>query len=339
MSSEDEDLEALRQILLGHYQQRAQDLEHELSRVQDQITSITLRIEDKQALIDTVTPIMANSIRKSIHDSKDEMVEALYPVMASSIQQSIDESKDQMVEALYPIVGRLVTRSVSEAMRDLARRIDDQMRNTFSPEVISRRIRAQISGVSHAELTMRSLLPFQVRRIFLIDRETGILLNYLSATGESADDSDIIGSMLTAIRDFVQDAFGRGEEGELDAIRYGDRTILIETAKHAYVAVVTSGIVPAGYHATMRQQLFEIEERYGKALRGFDGDTSALAESTRYLQPLIPVSSEAERAKNAKAETTSAQQQLSRAAAWLIVAVTIALVLLAWWIYRSASGA
>ncbi|MCB0045680.1 MAG: hypothetical protein KDD92_09635 [Caldilineaceae bacterium] len=343
ISREDEDLEILRQILLGQYQQRAQDLEGELNHVQAQIASLTLRIEDKQALIDTVTPILAQSIQQSIHDSKGEMAEALYPIMARSIQQSIENSKEQMVEALYPIVGRLVSRSVSEAMRDLARRIDEQMRNTFSTDSISRRIRAQVSGVSQAELAMRNALPFEVRRIFLIDRETGILLNYLNPAPteerqDEDDDSDVIGGMLTAIRDFVQDAFGRGEEGELDAIHYGDRTILIETAKHTYIAVVATGITPAGYHGVMRQNLYQIEDRFGEVLRHFDGDVSELTGTLRYLTPLIIDSEATDRARESVKEQTSDQVRSALGVLLLTIFLIVLLVLFGWWAYRTAGG-
>ena len=76
---DDADLEVLREILVGHYQTRAQELQSELATLQEHLEAITQRIEDKQALIDTITPIMSNSIRQSIHDSKGEMVEALHP--------------------------------------------------------------------------------------------------------------------------------------------------------------------------------------------------------------------------------------------------------------------
>ena len=224
--------------------------------------------------------------------------------MAESIQQSIEESKDEMVEALYPIVGRLVSRSVSEAMRELARRIDDQMRNRFSPANVARYLRARLGGVSPAELAIRSALPFSARRVFLIDRETGLPLSHASLASETSEDSDVIGSMLTAIRDFVDDAFGRGEADELDTIHYGDRTVLIETATQTYLAVVTTGIVPDGYRVDIRRQLYKIEERYGKALRTFDGDLSGLAGVSTYLDPLLPAGNKS---------TTAASQDLTLA--------------------------
>ena len=72
----------------------------------------------------------------------DAVVRTLKPVMADAINTSIRDSEEAMIEALYPITGKLVTKAVTEAMRDLMRSIDSQMRNTFSFESVKRRVHA-----------------------------------------------------------------------------------------------------------------------------------------------------------------------------------------------------
>jgi hypothetical protein len=92
--------------------------------------------------------------------------------------------------------------------------------------------------------------------------------------------------MLTAIRDFAQDAFGRGREGQLEEIEYGDESILLEASRHAYLAIVTGGVEPPGFRAEMRRCIVEIEHAHGETLRSYDGDASALASSEASLRPL-----------------------------------------------------
>ena len=280
-------LEALQEILIGQYRRRATDLETELHAVKTELAKLERTVNDKQALIDTMTPVVADSIRKSIADSKDSMIEALYPIMSNSISKSINESKDSMIEALYPIVGRLVTRAVSESMRDLTRKIDEQMRNALTLRVVTRRMRARAMGISEAELMMREALPFQVQEVFLIHRETGILLHHVSTTPEDNADSDVVSGMLTAVSDFVDDAFGQGQEGDLDQIQYGETIILLEEARSTYLAVVTQGFSPPGFQADMRQQIYRIEERFGPSLRDFDGDASRFEGTDPFLKILF----------------------------------------------------
>jgi hypothetical protein len=253
----DAGLEALRAILFDGYRERVADLERELEDVEHRIT-------DEEALLATVTPVLGDAIRRRIRDAREEMI-----------------------EALYPIIGQLVVRAVSEAIRDLARKIDAQVRTSFTPQVLWWRLRARIGGASSGELALREVLPFQVAQVFLIHRKTGLLLQHVFAAGEPVEDSDLIGSMLSAIRDFAEDAFGRGEQADLDVVEYGDRRILIEAGEHAYVAVVVDGVEPPGFRSEMRERIIEIGNTHASVLRDYDGDPTALSSAKESLGSLL----------------------------------------------------
>jgi hypothetical protein len=250
-------LESLRDILFGQYRQQIAELEAELD-------DLERRVSDEDALIAMIAPVLGDAIRRKIRDARDEMI-----------------------EALYPIIGQTVVRAVSEAMRDLARAVDAQMRRSFSPRAAWRRLQARLRGVSGAEMALREALPFEVAEIFLIHRETGLLLRHLGRDPGAAPDSDLVSGMLTAIRDFVQDAFGRGEEGQLDEIQYGERRILIEASQHAYLAVVVDGVEPPGFRAEMRERIVEVEHTCEKVLRRYEGDPAALAPVEGTLRSLM----------------------------------------------------
>jgi hypothetical protein len=278
------------------------------------------------------------------------LIDTMTPIVASSIRQSISDSKEEMIDALYPIMGRLVTRAVAEAMRELVKRIDAQMRQTFSIQTITRRMRARTMGVSEAELALRDALPFAVDEIFLIHRETGILLRHASATPAKSSDPDLIGGMLTAIRDFVQDAFGRGDEGELDEIQYGGAAILIEAAQYSYLAVVTEGFPPQGFRAEIREQLYQLETLMGQGLRDFDGDVAPFESVDPLLADLFPrrdVAAETEGVDSTAAPADSVtSSKFSRRAGLLLLAafmILLGALLLGWilWLVGAAlfSGA
>ena len=200
---------------------------------------------------------------------------------------------------LYPIIAQLIGRAVAEAIRDLARAIDTRMRTTVSPASLLRRLRARLTGVSEAELMLRDALPFRVTEVLLIHRESGLLLQGVTSEPEANSDADVVSGMLTAIRDFVQDAFGRGEStGQLDEIQYGTQRILIEATRHATLAVVVDGIEPAGFRELMRQRLIEFENAEVEQLTSYDGDASrflAVEPKLRELMAEMPRPSEAGR--------------------------------------------
>lgn len=256
-SGGDPSLETLREILTGSQRRRIEELEAEVDALKQQL-------DDKDALIATITPVLGDAIRRRIAEAREEMI-----------------------EALYPIIGQLVVRAVSEAVRDLARTVDAQVRTSFSVRSIWWRLRARLGGASAAEASLRQALPFRVAEVFLIHRETGLLLRHLSQTVSDQADLEIIGAMLTAIRDFAADAFGRGAEGELDAIEHGEHRILIEAAEHAYLAVVADGVEPSGFRAVMRERLIEIEHAHAATLRHYDGNAQSFAAADQPLRSLM----------------------------------------------------
>lgn len=327
----DDQLDLLRELILGSYEAHVTELEaeivytkQEMDDVLDKLDHLSERIDDKEALLRTISPVIANSIRSSIRDSRPEMIEAISPIMADSIRTNIRDSKEQMVEALYPIMGQLVQRSVREAMKDLVRRIDHQIQSRISYQGFVNQIRARFSGISPGELALRSALPFSATDVFLIHRHSGLLLLYVNRdvaeiSPEWADnafietepvfevdeatnnevlegqivldhplyDTDLISGMLTAIRDFVQDAFGHDENEHLNQVVYGEKQILIETAQNAYMAVVIEGTEPYYFRANMRDHLIDIEHEYSALLVDYDGNAAPFELKKENLQSLL----------------------------------------------------
>jgi hypothetical protein len=253
-------LDDLRAIVAGPDRQRMAALEARIAEVEH-------RTGDHEALVAAVSPILSDAIRKQVR-----------------------EDRDAMIESLYPLIGQLISRAVAESIRDLARTIDRRMRTSFSPAYLLRRAQARAAGVSDAELALRDALPFRVTELFLVHRESGLLLLHLP-TGAGGDvgggDADLISGMLTAIRDFAQDAFGRGEEGGLDEIQYGNRRILIEATQHVYLAGVVDGVEEAGFRDRLREAALEVENAYNDVLKRYDGDASQFQAAEPQLAPLL----------------------------------------------------
>jgi hypothetical protein len=258
-------VEELRTILFSRYRQRIAELEAELD-------DLERRLADEDALAETVSPIIGDAIRRRIRDNREEMI-----------------------EALYPIIAQTVVRAVSEAIRDLARTIDARMRSTLDAKAIWRRLVARVKGIPLADVALRESLPFTVEEVFFIHRKSGLLLCHVSRRPDASPDSDLISGMLTAIRDFVSDAFGRGAAGDLDEIQYGTQRILIQSAQHAYLAVVVEGTEPSGFRAQMRERVVEISQAHRRVLQDYDGNREQLSSVEQSLRPLLTAAAPAER--------------------------------------------
>lgn len=251
-----------------------------------ELRHILLR-EDEAYLTETVQTVLAEATAARVDASKDEMAEALAPVLGQAIRVQLKESQADIIDALYPIIGKAIQRAVAEAMRSLAQRVDEGLRSTFSLKRVTRRVRARMQGIPESELLMREALPYQVQEVFVIHRDSGVLLEHLSRDPAQAKDSDLIGSMLTAIRDFAEDTFGTEHEGGLGQIQYDDLSILIEPGPSAYLAVVVEGFEPEDLRHRMRTALSAIHRDNGTVLEKYDGDASRLEGVEAHLHPLL----------------------------------------------------
>jgi hypothetical protein len=277
--------------------------------LQNQVTELQSETQPP-VVAERLRPEMTNLIRRTIHESHDEMAEAIGPVMGEAIRVQIRDSRKDMVEALYPIIGDTVQRAIGEFAREFQRNIDARLQATFGAQGFLRRMWARLRGVSQAELAMRDALPFSIQEIFLIQHGSGLLLAHSSPEVPEALDSDLVGAMLTAIRDFAHDSFGEegNKEQELDEINYGDLHILVQSGKYAYLAVVYTGIEPEGFRATLRAFVTELHVRFANALRDYDGDPAILPNLPPQLDQLA-------------SDTTPGQapREMSRGQRWLLI--------------------
>jgi hypothetical protein len=271
---QEHDLASIRAILL--VQERAEllrlqaekeALAQQLQTLQQTLLTLEQRVQqDEEELIARVTrqidQILANRNREAGH----KVAEAMGPVMAEAVEVQIREDRDQMIQALNPIIIPTIGRFVRESLRELRENIETQLRG-----LSGRRVASGDEAIAQA-------LPFYVREVFLIQRDSGLLLAHYQADGQAEDeDSDLISGMLTAIRDFVRDSFGGDtQDGELDAIQYGERRIIIRGGTAVYLAMVITGYEPTGTNTRLSEFVSEIHLQHGRALRQYTGDPATL---------------------------------------------------------------
>ncbi len=126
--------------------------------------------------------------------------------------------------------------------------------------------------------------------IFLISK-IGLLISHVSRSKEGGLDEDILGSMLTAVQDFVKDSFGDGgaetQRGGLGKLEYMNTKIFIEHGDLVYLAVVTSGEEHPDMKQEIRRCLVEIESKYYDILADWDGDIDSLSGTTKILRRTV----------------------------------------------------
>jgi len=274
-------VEKLRKILFEEDSKKIDSFVGELERLKEQIG-------DQESLIEVLEPVIADLLNRKIADSKDEMAAALAPVMGDAIRTQISEAKDDMVDALYPVIGQTIRKSVSESMKNLVTTVNRRIDQALSGPILATRLKSTITGVSKGELVLKDALPFKIDEIFLIHKESGLLIAHASSVeNQSSMDKDLVSGMLTAIRDFVSEVFNAKQKQDLEEIQYGDSKILLDFGRYSYFAFVISGVEPTDFREDIEKLSHKLFNRYHKKLRNFDGDMTEFGDITNPMKAFI----------------------------------------------------
>lgn len=262
-----------------------QSLQDEINQAQKEVQSLQAGLADPHK----VTEIMKLGIQPALEQGiKSDPVgygDVIAPVISPAIRNQIRDSRDEMVEALSPIIGQTIAKAIAEAFQDFRRRLDAQLKQGFNFRQRVQKAGARLKGVSEADLLIRSAFSYTITHVFLIHRQTGLLLKQL-ARKDDIQDMDLISGMLTAIRDFAKQTIGQ-DEHDLEDIQYGNSHILIKTGQYAYLAAVVEGIQPAGYSTLLESSIHEINIRHDKVLSHYKGNMDQLPDFTPELKKIL----------------------------------------------------
>lgn len=144
---------------------------------------------------------------------------------------------------------------------------------------------------------------FTVSRVYLLS-DGGTLICHKDLSTASKFDSDIFGSMLTAVRMFIDDSFDRtGEEAK--GFEYGDSRILIEEGNGFFLVVVGVGEKSSVVREKMRRTVKGIEEKYGSLISSWKGDIDALVGIEAQLTELLEEGSSRSSLRGGQSQGTS----------------------------------
>ena len=276
----------------------------------------------KQLLQENARQVVSEVFSEALFDreKKDGSVnKVILPLVEKSVERSVANHSEQMVGYLYPLVGSLVRKSVTAFITDLMEKTNSLIENSLTIKGLKWRFKAWQSGVSFSQYVATQTFAFRVEQVFLIHRETGLLLNTISAGLQNSADADLVSSMLTAINDFVSDSFNvSAEKGEqqLDVVKTEDFTLLLKQGPKAVLVAAISGNAPQKVADQLQLSLEEIHKLYAQELKQFNGDASAFINSEHQLRDCLL----------AELKTTENKSQKRPWMAWGIVLAVIIVI-------------
>lgn len=293
-----------------------------LSAETEQLARLSRRLDDLGVRAEEIADVLPRAVRLH-HANPSDLVEALEAPVTECVQRSVSRDPSTFANALFPVIGPAIRRSISEALKGLVQSLNQAMEHSLSSKGIAWRIEAARTGAPFAEVVLRHTLAYRVEQAFLIQPDSGLLIENVVDQAAIAQDPDAVSGMLTAIESFVKDAFSSGDDEGLDTVDVGDHKVWLIRGPYALLACVVRGMPPVALREQLLQISEDIHQKYGQELRTFDGNPEPLASVETDLQRCLV------------SEQKPAEEK-KKGMSLPVLAILIALVLgLLWWGYSS----
>ncbi|WP_329608439.1 OmpA family protein [Nostoc sp. CMAA1605] len=278
-----DELATIRSLLLG--------LEpHQLKKLYE-------RLDNPQVLPEDISRLLPEAvILRSKQDQ--QLAESMVTTVETAIQTSIKQDENVLSEAFFPIIGTATRKAVASFIDQMMQSLNQTLEHSLSLESFQWRLEAKRTGKSFAEIVLLRTLVYRVEQIFLIHKQTGLLLQHLVAKQVPIQDPDLVAAMLTAIRDFVQDSFSVKQQDGLQSLQFGELTIWIEEGTQAVLAGIIRGNPPQQLRLVFQAAIEKIHLKLGQEMHEFVGEIEVFQTSQPYLEECLTIQSKSASSKN-----------------------------------------
>lgn len=289
------------------------------------------RLDNPSRRAEDVAGVLAEAVRlRSIGHSDIKLRRALQPLLEEALQLSVQSNPRMLADALFPIFGKAIRRAITSELDGMLQSLSQTLEQSVSWRSVQWRWEALRTGKPYAEIVVLRSLLYRVEQVFLIHRNSGLLLQHVAAaSGQSPEtkDPEMVSGMLTAIQDFVHDSVSGAESENLETVRMGEIEVVLAYGPDAILAGFVRGVAPRKLRRVFQDTLDAIEQKKAEALHTFAGDTSRFDSCRPQLEACLL-------GQGRPGERPSS----SRAARALLfgVPVLLLLALAGWWIYSIA---
>jgi OOP family OmpA-OmpF porin len=266
-----DDLEEVRRVLVGPEQR--------------QIREIVARLDDRPAHTRQLSQLLPDAL--ALRSADPQLTRALAPSVEEAINASVRRNPHPLADALFPVMGPAIRKAIAHTLSAMMESLNRTVDQSLSWRALRWRITAWRTGKPFSEVVLLHTLVYRVEQVFLIHRESGLLLQHVALADAPAQDAGMVSAMLTAIRDFVRDSFGTGQDETLDALRVGETAVVVEQGPYAVLAALVRGTPPPGLRARLKEALESVHLQRGAELQAFDGDSAPFETARAPLQDCL----------------------------------------------------
>lgn len=238
-----------------------------------------------------VTP---NSLAKMLPEAFDDsgeqgpaLASAMTPLTETAIDISVQKDPEILATALFPVIGGAIRKAMANLVAEIMENMNSGLESVFSFKRLSWRFEAWKTGKSFLEIMLSHTMEYSVDHVFLIHKNTGLLLHSLSRKGITTADDDMVGSMLTVIQQYIKDSLKLDHTDTVQGIKAGNYSILVEDGPRASLALIVSGTPESSLRSIMQKTLESVHIKLAGPLKTFRGNISPFEKQEKLLEPCL----------------------------------------------------
>jgi hypothetical protein len=155
------------------------------------LNDLNSKLGNAESITQTVAGVLPEAA--TLRASKDNSVsKAFAPVIEDSLHHLVRENPQPLADALYPIMGPAIRRSIRQALEGMLANLNTALEHAFSPKSLKWRFDAWRSGETYARVVLLNTLAYQVEQVFLIHRESSLLLGHAWSDRAVVNDPDMV---------------------------------------------------------------------------------------------------------------------------------------------------
>jgi len=248
-----------------------------------ELQALQQRLDDPNVRAEEISQILGKAVALSI--KRDSSLQrSFHPVVEQALKVSIARNPAIIATSLAPIIGDAVRKAVANAFRTMVETINFTLERSLSWESMKWRFEAFSTGKSFGDVALLRSLRYKVQQVFLIQRHTGLVLQYVAAPGEGISEAELASSMLTAIGDFVSDAFTGTQSQDLGVVQTDDFTLWVHHGPEATLAATILGTPPPELKNVLARENELIHKEFAGKFASFNGDSSLFDGARPHLQ-------------------------------------------------------
>jgi len=252
----------------------------------EQIEALRRRLDDPRARSEDLSKSIAEAI--ALRAKQDRKLQTtLQPLIEEALRISVARDPAIIATALFPIIGEAVRKAVAHSLQGIFDSLNQMLDRGLSLESWKWRFEAWRSGKTFGEVALARSLNYRVEQVFLIHRETGLLLGHVFSGEGVVQDADLVSGMFTALQDFVRDSFTPKKSDELEEMLVGEYKVWLQHGPLALLAGVVSGQPPPELRQVFVRELEAIHQEFGPALQVFSGDVASVAGVEPHLRQCL----------------------------------------------------